>query len=103
MNRVVIFPQPHRVRPGEDALCTRRYHDPDPGKLAFGGRAEIALADGAVLADDIAVADAHPAGERPFTSDQDIAKFRALADGVIAPDVQDRFFAAVPSPDLDAG
>jgi len=62
------------------------------------------LADGSVLADEIAVSDAHPAGERPFTRDQYIARFRALADGVIAPDVQGQFLAAVTRlPDLDAG
>jgi 2-methylcitrate dehydratase len=43
-------------------------------------------------------------GRAPFTRDQCIAKFRARADGVIAPDVQDWFLAAVTRlPDLDAG
>ena len=93
-----------KITTAEDAEWTRRYHDPDPGKREFGGRAEITLVDGSVLADEIAVADAHPAGERPFTRDQYIAKFRALTDGVIAPDVQGQFLAAVTRlPDLDAG
>jgi 2-methylcitrate dehydratase len=50
------------------------------------------------------VADAHPSGPRPFTRGQYIAKFRTLADGVIAPDVQQRFLETVTRlPDLDAG
>jgi 2-methylcitrate dehydratase len=87
----------------EDPEWTRRYHDPDPAKRAFGGRAEIILTDGTVITEEIAVADAHPAGARPFARDQYIAKFRTLADGVIAPGVQDRFLDAVTRlPELDA-
>ena len=86
----------------EDPEWTRRYHDPDPAKRAFGGRAELTLTDGTVITEEIAVADAHPAGARPFAREQYIAKFRTLADGVIAPDLQDRFLdAATRLPDLD--
>jgi 2-methylcitrate dehydratase len=86
----------------EDPEWTRRYHDPDPAKRAFGGRAEITLTDGTVITEEIAVADAHPAGARPFARDQYVNKFRTLADGVIAPDAQDHFLAAVTRlPDLD--
>ena len=86
----------------EDPEWTRRYHDPDPAKRAFGGRAELTLTDGTVITEEIAVADAHPAGARPFAREQYIAKFRTLADGVIAPSVQDRFLdAATRLPDLD--
>jgi 2-methylcitrate dehydratase len=86
----------------EDPEWTRRYHDPDPAKRAFGGRAELTLTDGTVITEEIAVADAHPAGARPFAREQYIAKFRTLADGVIAPGVQDRFLDAVTRlPELD--
>jgi 2-methylcitrate dehydratase len=92
-----------KISTAEDAEWTRRYHDPDPARRAFGGRVEITLADGTVLTDEITVADAHPAGARPFARDQYIAKFRALAEGVIDPDVQDEFLAAVTRlPELDA-
>jgi 2-methylcitrate dehydratase len=84
-----------KISTAEDPEWTRRYHDPDPAKRAFGGRAEITLADGTVITEEIAVADAHPAGARPFAREQYIAKFRTLADGVIAPGVQDRFLSAV--------
>jgi 2-methylcitrate dehydratase len=91
------------ISTAEDPEWTRRYHDPDPAKRAFGGRAEITLTDGTAIADEIAVADAHPAGVRPFGREQYIAKFRILADGVIAADVQDRFLTTVSRlPDLDA-
>jgi len=76
----------------EDPEWTRRYHAPEP---AFGGRVEIALSDGTLLSDEIAVADAHPAGARPFAREQYIAKFRTLADGVIAAADQDRFLDTV--------
>ena len=88
----------------EDPEWTRRYHAPDPAKRSFGGRVEVTLADGTEVADEISVADAHPAGAHPFTRGQYVAKFRTLADGVIAPDVQDRFLDAVTHlADLDAG
>jgi 2-methylcitrate dehydratase len=91
------------ISTAEDPAWTRRYHDPDPAKRAFGGRAEITFADGTVLSEDIAVADAHPAGARPFGRADYIAKFAALAEGIIAADVQDRFLTAVTRlPDLDA-
>ncbi|MEV7551579.1 MmgE/PrpD family protein [Amycolatopsis sp. NPDC089917] len=76
----------------EDPHWTERYHAPEP---AFGGRVEITLADGTVLSDEIAVADAHPAGARPFAREQYIAKFRTLADGVITPEDQDWFLDTV--------
>ncbi|EMD24810.1 MmgE/PrpD family protein [Amycolatopsis azurea] len=76
----------------EDPEWTRRYHAPEP---SFGGRVEIALSDGTLLSDEIAVADAHPAGARPFAREQYIAKFRTLADGVIAAADQDRFLDTV--------
>ncbi|OZM72468.1 2-methylcitrate dehydratase [Amycolatopsis antarctica] len=76
----------------EDPGWTRRYHAPEP---AFGGRVEVVLTDGTVLTDEIDVADAHPAGARPFGREQYIAKFRTLTDGVIATGAQDEFLDAV--------
>lgn len=81
----------HKIRTTEDPEWTRRYHDPDPDERAFGGRVEVRLDDGTVIVDQIAVADAHPRGARPFGRAEYIAKFRALAEGVIEPAEQDRF------------
>jgi hypothetical protein len=61
------------------------------------------MTDGTVVSEEIAVADAHPAGAHPFTRGQYAAKFRTLANGVIAAEVQDRFLEAVTRlADLDA-
>lgn len=79
----------------EDPEWTRRYHSRDPKEKAFGGRVVVHLKGGSVITDEIAVADAHPLGARPFAREQYIAKFRSLADGVIAPAEQDRFLALV--------
>lgn len=84
-----------RITTVEDPEWTRRYHAADPREKAFGGRVEIELVDGAVLTDEIAVADAHPLGDRPFGREQHIAKFRQLADGVIAENDQQHFLDAV--------
>jgi 2-methylcitrate dehydratase len=91
-----------KVTTAEDPEWTRRYHHEDPAKRAFGGRAEITLTDGTVITEELAVADAHPAGTRPFAREQYIAKFRTLADGIIDRGTQDRFLDAVTRlPDLD--
>jgi len=85
----------------EDPEWTRRYHSTDPAQKAFGGRVVVTLDDGSRLTDEIAVADAHPLGARPFGREQYVAKFRRLAEGVIPIDEQDRFLdAATRLPDL---
>ena len=94
----------HKISTAEDPEWTRRYHAVDPAEKAFGGRVVITLDDGTVLEDELAVADAHPLGARPFARPQYIEKFRTLATGVIDDVEQDRFLAAVAElPDLPAG
>ncbi|MFI1797401.1 MmgE/PrpD family protein [Streptomyces sp. NPDC020379] len=78
----------------EDPEWTRRYHDPDPARRAFGGRAVITMTDGSVIEDELAVADAHPAGARPFDRSGYTAKFRTLAEEGVTPGAQDRFLDA---------
>jgi 2-methylcitrate dehydratase len=85
----------HKVRTVEDEAWTARYHDPDPDRRAFGGRVVVTVADGRTVEDELAVADAHPRGARPFAREQYVQKFRTLADGVIAADEQERFLATV--------
>ncbi|MGV9541511.1 2-methylcitrate dehydratase PrpD [Nocardia beijingensis] len=80
-----------KISTAEDPEWTRRYHSTDPNEKAFGARAEVTLDSGEVIVDELAVADAHPLGARPFARDQYIAKFRTLAEGVIDPAEQDRF------------
>ncbi|WP_298740601.1 MmgE/PrpD family protein [uncultured Microbacterium sp.] len=80
-----------KVTTAEDAEWTRRYHSDDPAEKSFGGRVEITLADGSTIVDEIAVADAHPLGARPFARADYIAKFRLLAEPVLTPAEIDRF------------
>jgi 2-methylcitrate dehydratase len=85
----------HKVRTVEDPEWTRRYHSPDPDEKAFGGHVSIFMDDGTVIEDELAVADAHPLGARPFRRENYVAKFRTLADGIVALSDQDRFLALV--------
>lgn len=82
-----------KVTTAGDAEWTRRYHSTDPAQVAFGGRVEIDLADGGRVVEQIAVADAHPLGARPFTREHYVAKFRTLAEGVLAEAEIERFLA----------
>jgi 2-methylcitrate dehydratase len=82
-----------KITTAEDAEWTRRYHSLDPAEQAFGGRAEIVLVSGVVITADIAVADAHPLGARPFERADYVAKFRTLADGVLEPAEIERFLS----------
>lgn len=80
-----------KITTAEDAEWTRRYHSEDPDEKAFGGRVEIVLTDGSTVVDEIAVADAHPLGARPFAREDYIRKFRLLAEPVLAPEEIERF------------
>ncbi len=80
-----------KVTTAEDPEWTRRYHSTDPAEKAFGGRVEIELADGGRLVREIAVADAHPLGARPFGREQYVKKFRTLAAGVLEDAEIERF------------
>ncbi|OMH36909.1 MmgE/PrpD family protein [Tersicoccus sp. Bi-70] len=93
-----------KVTTTEDPEWTRRYHSLDIAEKAFGGSVEITLADGRVITDEIAVADAHPLGARPFGRDQYVQKFRTLAAGLVDDAEMDRFLdAAARLPELGAG
>ena len=74
---------------------TERYHSTDPARKAFGGHVVVTLDDGRVIADEIAVADAHPLGARPWRRPDYVAKFRTLAEGIVAEAEQNRFLQTV--------
>ncbi|GAB2472659.1 MmgE/PrpD family protein [Xylanimonas ulmi] len=80
-----------KVTTAEDPEWTRRYHSPDPNEKAFGGRVEITLTSGDTVVEEIAVADAHPLGARPFARADYVRKFRTLAQGVVADAEAERF------------
>lgn len=76
----------------EDPAWTDRYHNPDPAKRAFGGRVVIEFADGTRIEDELGVANAHPAGAKPFARDGYIGKFDALTEGIVPAAERARFF-----------
>src|SRR5690606_8385666 len=83
----------HKVSTTEDPQWTRRYHSTDPTEKAFGARVVITMNDGRVIDDEIAVADAHPLGARPFGRPEYVGKFRVLADGIVRGGEQVGFLA----------
>jgi len=92
-----------KVRTVEDPAWTQRYHEPDPGKRAFGGRVTIRLKDGRVIAGEKAVADAHPNGRKPWAWPDYLGKFEGLAGGLLAAAELARFPALVRRlPDVSA-
>jgi 2-methylcitrate dehydratase len=84
----------HKIETREDAEWTRRYHSRDPNELAFGARVEIIMKNGRVIEDEMAVANAHPNGARPFEREDYIRKFETLTDGVISRRESARFLEA---------
>ena len=87
----------HKVTTEEDPYWTERYHSTDPDVLAFGGRVEIWLTDGSKVVDEIAVADAHPRGARPFGPDQYEEKLGVLAKDALTESELARFINAARS------
>lgn len=94
----------HKISTEEDPEWTRRYHSHDPNDKAFGARVEIRFKNGETLVDEMAVANAHSLGARPFQREDYIRKFKTLTDDIIAPEESDRFLETVQRlPDLSAG
>jgi 2-methylcitrate dehydratase len=94
----------HKIETREDPAWTARYHSRDPNELAFGARVEITMNDGRVITDEMAVANAHPLGAKPWVREDYIGKFESMTEGLIAPKEATRFLQAVQAlPDLDAG
>jgi len=85
----------HKIETREDPEWTRRYHAKDPNELAFGGRLEITMTNGERIVDEMAVANAHPLGAKPFARADYIAKFRTLTEGIVAPREANRFLETV--------
>jgi 2-methylcitrate dehydratase len=84
-----------KIETREDPEWTRRYHANDSAEKAFGGRVEILLRDGERIVDELALADAHPFGAKPFDRADYIHKFQSLTEGVITPQESERFLDIV--------
>ena len=94
----------HKIETQEDPEWTRRYHTLDTNEKAFGARVEIHFKDGATLVDEMAVANAHPLGAKPFELADYIHKFQSLTDGIISTRESNRFLETVQNlPKLGAG
>lgn len=84
----------HKISTVEDPDWTRRYHARDPKQKAFGGRVVVRLKDGRQIVDELALADAHPDGARPFRRENYVRKFLTLSDGILSSAEQTRFLEA---------
>jgi 2-methylcitrate dehydratase len=85
----------HKIRTVEDTEWTRRYHTHDPAEKAFGGRVEIRLKGGKILMDEMALANAHPLGARPFERSNYVGKLMGLTAEVSSEPERARFLEAV--------
>jgi len=85
----------HSIETREDAEWTRRYHSSNPADKAFGGHVEIFLRNGARIADDIRVANAHPLGAKPFAREDYQRKFESLTGDVLSAQESRRFIDVV--------
>lgn len=93
----------HKITTVEDQEWTRRYHASDPNEKAFGGRVEIRFNDGSTIVDEMAVANAHSLGAKPWKRPEYIRKFETLTTGIIAPEEGERFLEVVQNiTDLEA-
>ncbi len=84
----------NKIKTVEDPEWTRRYHSTNPAEKAFGGRVEIVFNNGRELVDEIAVADAHPLGAKPFGRADYIRKFKTLTEDLISGKESERFVDA---------
>ena len=93
----------NKISTVEDKAWTARYHSTDPNVKAFGGKIVITMNDGTVIADEMAVANAHTLGATPWQRADYIRKFRILTEGVLEQAEIERFLeVAQRLPDLTA-
>src|SRR3546814_14943888 len=86
-----------KVRTVEDPEWTRRFTEPAPLDKDHGARVVVTFKDGSALEEEIAVADAHPRGARPFARDVYTAKFRCLTQHLVQPSVPAPLLAPPPA------
>ena len=79
------------IKTHEDKKWTRKYHDPNPKKKAFGAKVVITMKNGQKIIEEQGVADAHPYGSRPFKRKNYIEKFLTLTRGILDKKESHRF------------
>ncbi len=83
----------HKIKTLEDPQWTQWYHEQDPNKKRFGGKVEIKFKNGTSLIDELGLANAHPAGAKPFVRKDYVRKFDELTEGLIAKEERNRFIS----------
>ena len=83
------------IKTYEDKKWTKKYHDPNPKKKAFGAKVIITLKNGKKITEEQGVADAHPYGTRPFKRNNYIKKFLTLTDNILNKKESERFLKIV--------
>ena len=83
------------IKTHEDKKWTKKYHDPNPRKKAFGAKVVITLNNGKKITEQQGVADAHPYGLRPFKRKNYINKFLTLTENILDKKESDRFLKVV--------
>lgn len=81
----------HKISTVEDPHWTQWYHEQDPNKKRFGGHVEITFKNGEKLVDELGLANAHPAGTKPFKRADYIKKFDTLTEGILTQSERNRF------------
>lgn len=79
----------------EDPEWNERFYGRDGLDKDLGAKAVITLKDDRQIVDELAVADAHPRGARPFDRPQYIAKFDGLVADLVETSERDRFIGLV--------
>ena len=83
------------IKTHEDKKWTKRYHDSNPRKKAFGAKVIITLKNGKKITEEQGVADAHPYGARPFKRKNYINKFLTLTENILDKKESNRFLKTV--------
>jgi len=85
------------IKTHEDKKWTKKYHNPNPQKKAFGAKVVITLRNGNKVSEEQSVADAHPYGSRPFKRQNYINKFLTLTENILDNKESNRFLKTVQS------
>ena len=83
------------IKTHEDKKWTKKYHNPDPKKKAFGAKVVITLKNGKKITEQQERADAHPYGSRPFKREDYINKFLTLTENILDKKESNRFLKTV--------
>ena len=83
------------IKTHEDKKWTKKYHNQNPRRKAFGAKVVITLKNGKKISEQQEIADAHPYGLRPFKRNNYINKFLTLTENILTKKESDRFLKIV--------